>query len=34
MPVYYEEDNEDSVEDFFLPDDYLLSLDLEPETDY
>ena len=29
--VYYEEED-DSLEDSFLPDDYLLSLDLEPDT--
>ena len=33
MPVYYEEDDDDSVDDSFLFDDYLFSLDLEPGTD-
>jgi hypothetical protein len=33
MPVYYEEDDEDSVEESFLLDDYLFSLDLEPGAD-
>jgi len=33
MPVYHYEDDEDSVDDSFLFDDDLFSLDLEPETD-
>ena len=32
--LYYEEEEEDSLEDSFLPDDYLFSLDLEPDTGY
>ena len=33
MPVYYEEDDDDSGEDSFLLGDYLVSLDLDPDTD-
>ena len=33
MPVYYEEDDADLVEDSFFLDDYLFSLDLEPGAD-